>query len=589
MEEENDVKIKAKFLGQMVVIYQRLPLRLPNLYAALREACKQPSNQPITIKWIDEEDDPCTISSQTELDEAVRLYQSNGDAEMNMHVFIGTPTLPGLPCSGEDKTVYRRGARRWKKFYHVRGHRFQAKRLNRRVACEICGDYIWGIGRQGYRCIDCKMCVHKKCHRLVRKTCGEATAPGTAPVVQPSSMQQMQPTRPFGSINGNRPEGIDNAAFKESEIEAAGGGEQRPSGVPAPNKWTVSLNDFNLLTVIGRGSYAKVVQAEHKKTKAIYAIKIIKKQMFNEDEDIDWVHTEKSVFEAASNYPFLVGLHSCFQTDSRLFFVIEFVPGGDLMFHMQRQRKLPEDHSRFYSAEIILALHFLHSRGIIYRDLKLDNVLIDAEGHVKLTDYGMCKENIGPGDLTSTFCGTPNYIAPEILRGEEYGFSVDWWALGVLMFEMMAGRSPFELGDMQGDNDLNTEDRLFQIILEIRIRIPRSLSVKASTVLRNFLEKDPAQRLGCKMDIDESLNDIKEHSFFRTHIDWDKLEAKQIPPPYDPQVDGDRDLQHFDNQFTDEAPTLTPDDPAVIDRIDQSEFDGFEYVNPLQMSREDSV
>ncbi|KHJ74811.1 kinase domain protein [Oesophagostomum dentatum] len=208
---------------------------------------------------------------------------------------------------------------------------------------------------------------------------------------------------------------------------------RHPQDGTVPSKWSVSLSDFRLLTVIGRGSYAKVVQAEHIKTKQIYAIKIIKKQMFNEDEDIDWVQTEKSVFEAASNYPFLVGLHSCFQTESRLFFVIEFVPGGDLMFHMQRQRKLPEDHARFYSSEIILALHFLHSRGIIYRDLKLDNVLIDAEGHVKLTDYGMCKENIGPGDVTSTFCGTPNYIAPEILRGEDYGFSVDWWALGVLM------------------------------------------------------------------------------------------------------------------------------------------------------------
>ncbi|VDO46442.1 unnamed protein product [Brugia timori] len=271
------------------------------------------------------------------------------------------------------------------------------------------------------------------------------------------------------------------------------------------------------------GSYAKVIQAEHKKTGAIYAIKIIKKQMFSDDEDIDWVQTEKSVFETASNHPFLVGLHSCFQTDSRLFFVIEFVPGGDLMFHMQRQRKLPEDHARFYSAEIIIALHFLHSRGIIYRDLKLDNVLIDAEGHIKLTDYGMCKENIGPGDVTSTFCGTPNYIAPEILRGEDYGFSVDWWALGVLMYEMMAGRSPFDVVGMVGDVEQNTEDYLFQIILEKQIRIPRSLSVKAAAILKGFLNKDPSERLGCNINIDEALEEMKNHAFFRTSIDWELL------------------------------------------------------------------
>jgi len=206
-------------------------------------------------------------------------------------------------------------------------------------------------------------------------------------------------------------------------------------------------------------------------------MKVIKKSMVSDDEDIDWVQTEKHVFEQATNHPFLVGLHSCFQTESRLFFVIEYLCGGDLMYHMQRRRKLPEDHCRFYSAEIALGLSFLHSRGIIYRDLKLDNVLLDADGHIKLTDYGMCKEGLGKGELTSTFCGTPNYIAPEMLRGEAYDQAVDWWALGVLCFEMMAGRSPFEVSDNPAENpDLNTEDHLFQVILEKPIRIPRTLS-----------------------------------------------------------------------------------------------------------------
>uniref|UniRef100_A0A914XDQ6 Protein kinase C n=1 Tax=Plectus sambesii TaxID=2011161 RepID=A0A914XDQ6_9BILA len=556
-----EMKLKARFLGEVLVLYTRLPLVVDRLMSELRSACKQPPGELITVKWIDEEGDPCTISSQRELDEAVRLFEANGDAELNVHVFTGTPALPGLPCVGEDKTVYRRGARRWKKFYHVNGHRFQAKRLNRRVQCFFCHDYIFGLGRQGYRCADCKLCVHKKCHRAVYRPCGEAnnvfTDSPSVPAI--STAQQRNSVIANGAGMENRGFILEGPDVK-IEAQAPDSSLESSSAESSARRGRVSLDDFNLLTVIGRGSYAKVLQVEHKATKQIYAMKIIKKEMFNDDEDIDWVQTEKSVFETASNHPFLVGLHSCFQTDSRLFFVIEFVPGGDLMFHMQRQRRLPEDHARFYSAEIILALHFLHSRGIIYRDLKLDNVLIDSDGHIKLTDYGMCKENIGPGDLTGTFCGTPNYIAPEILRGEEYGFSVDWWALGVLMYEMMAGRSPFDVVGMANDPDQNTEDALFQIILEKQIRIPRSLSVKASTILKGFLNKDPNDRLGCKPDIEEGLEEIKTHNFFRNHTDWDMLEARQAVPPYNPSVESERDLQHFDTQFTTEEPTLTPDD-----------------------------
>ena len=231
-------------------------------------------------------------------------------------------------------------------------------------------------------------------------------------------------------------------------------------------------------------------------------MKVIKKELIADEDDVDWVNTEKKVFEQATNHPFLVGMHSCFQDPARLYFVIEFVNGGDLMFHMQKQRKLPEDHARFYSAEIVLALNFLHSRFVIYRDLKLDNVLLDSDGHIKLTDYGMCKEGmVGENAVTYTFCGTPNYIAPEILRGLPYGFSVDWWALGVLMYEMMAGKSPFDLaGIVDTTSAENTEEALFQVILERPIRMPRWLSVIASRVLKKFLDKDPGSRLGCSHD-----------------------------------------------------------------------------------------
>ncbi|XP_031783603.1 atypical protein kinase C isoform X2 [Nasonia vitripennis] len=519
-------------------------------------------------------------------------------------VFPNVPPAPGMPCQGEDRNIYRRGARRWRKLYRVNGHIFQAKRFNRRAFCAYCQDRIWGLGRQGFKCIQCKLLVHKKCHKVVRKPClsqQQQQSTGTLGEQQSGERngEQTQPDSPQSSPPGgghhHEDESAETSTAEEhayrnraaSDVEGEELALDEMAGAEGASDRQYSLSDFELIRVIGRGSYAKVLMVELKQTKRIYAMKVIKKALVTDDEDIDWVQTEKHVFETASNHPFLVGLHSCFQTPSRLFFVIEFVRGGDLMFHMQRQRRLPEEHARFYAAEISLALNFLHTKGIIYRDLKLDNVLLDHEGHVKLTDYGMCKEGVREGDTTATFCGTPNYIAPEILRGEDYGFSVDWWALGVLVYEMLAGRSPFDIAGASENPDQNTEDYLFQVILQKTIRIPRSLSVKATSVLKGFLCKDPAERLGCGRSPNAFL-DIMTHPFFKA-IDWDMLEQKQVTPPYKPQLDSDRDLANFPPEFTDEPVYLTPDDPRVIDRIDQTEFEGFEYVNPLLMSLEDCV
>ncbi|XP_050294950.1 atypical protein kinase C-like [Anthonomus grandis grandis] len=493
----------------------------------------------------------------------------------------------------DDRSIYRRGARRWRKLYRINGHIFQAKRFNRRAFCAYCHDRIWGLGRQGFKCIHCKLLVHKKCHKAVNISCTNEHTLDHHNIVSSEdrngdSFSIIVDTPPASSCEFS--DCIEEYIKVSSDIPADMVQTKEPNqmidDLQTSEQRKYSLNDFDLIRVIGRGSYAKVLMVELKKTKRLYAMKVIKKALVTDDEDIDWVQTEKHVFEIASNHPFLVGLHSCFQTPSRLFFVIEFVRGGDLMFHMQRQRKLPEDHAKFYAAEISLALNFLHGKGIIYRDLKLDNVLLDYEGHIKLTDYGMCKEGIRHGDTTSTFCGTPNYIAPEILRGEDYGFSVDWWALGVLLYEMLAGRSPFDIAGASDNPDQNTEDYLFQVILQKTIRIPRSLSVKAANVLKGFLNKNPAERLGCRSN--DSFAEITSHQFFRS-IEWDLLEQKQISPPYKPRLDSDRDLANFPPEFTDEPVHLTPDDPRVIEKIDQSEFEGFEYVNPLLMSLEDCV
>eukprot|EP00088_Acartia_fossae_P047646 TRINITY_DN5169_c0_g1_i8.p1 TRINITY_DN5169_c0_g1~~TRINITY_DN5169_c0_g1_i8.p1 ORF type:complete len:609 (-),score=178.46 TRINITY_DN5169_c0_g1_i8:311-2137(-) len=587
-----EIRVKTAYNGQVYITYIDHGMTYTSLMREMKELCGFKPDQDLTVKWVDEEGDPCIVQSQTELDEAIRLYEVNKEAELSVHVFPGRPPAPGQPCHGEDRSIYRRGARRWRKMYKVNGHIFQAKRFNRKAYCEYCRDRIWGLGRQGFKCVQCKLLIHKKCHKLSKVVCGaqRVSLPPTGDHHNHSELET--PDQSFSSNNrdgGGLVAGGGHNNVGEADANAIiqhEGGEGAAAAVAAPKSNMVSLADFDLIKVIGRGSYAKVLMVELKSTKRIYAMKVIKKELVTDDEDIDWVQTEKHVFETASNHPFLVGLHSCFQTSSRLFFVIEFVRGGDLMFHMQRQRRLPEEHARFYSAEICLALNYLHQRGIIYRDLKLDNVLLDHEGHIKLTDYGMCKEGIRPGDTTSTFCGTPNYIAPEILRAEDYSFSVDWWALGVLLYEMLAGRSPFDIVGATDNPDQNTEDYLFQVILEKTIRIPRSLSVKAASILKGFLNKNPADRLGCNRE--GGFMEITAHPFFKT-IEWELLEQKQIPPPYRPRLENDKDLTNFPPEFTDEPVQLTPDDPGIIGRIDQTEFEGFEYVNPLLMSAEDVV
>ncbi|XP_065061146.1 protein kinase C iota type-like [Rhopilema esculentum] len=592
--EMEGIPLRAAFNGDVTCLVMDPHISYESLLGDLRDIYKFAPRDKFTLKWIDDEGDPCTLTSQMELEEAVRLFFLNRDPQLVINVFKGVPDEPGQLLAGEDRLMYRRGARRWRKIYHYNGHSFVTRRFGKFANCEICQDMIWGLGRQGARCLNCKIMVHKKCHRLVSVDCSTIlSSMATSAAQNPQNYSSlpmnsktgvlhehayMGPKRTKSDSPGSRKKGV----YRDVDFNA-----DSMSKEPTGESSLIGLKDFDFIRVIGRGSYAKVLMVRLKQTDRIYAMKVIKKDLVNDDEDIDWVQTEKHVFEIASNHPFLVGLHSCFQTRSRLFFVIEFVNGGDLMFHMQKMKRLQEDHARFYAAEICCALNFLHEKGIIYRDLKLDNVLLDGDGHVKLTDYGMCKEGLQPGMTTSTFCGTPNYIAPEILRGEDYGASVDWWALGVLLYEMLAGRSPFDIVTASDNADQNTEDYLFQVILENPIRIPRSLSVRASSCLKGFLNKNPRDRLGCHLQT--GFADIMSHLFFKA-IDWEALEKRQVMPPYKPNVAGEQEvLGNFDQQFTTEAVQLTPDDPSTLETIDQSEFEGFEYINPLLMSSEDTV
>ncbi|KAI8888884.1 kinase-like protein [Backusella circina FSU 941] len=330
----------------------------------------------------------------------------------------------------------------------------------------------------------------------------------------------------------------------------------------------VTLNDFNFLFVLGKGNFGKVMLAEEKHDKRLYAVKVLKKRFIIDNDEIESVRSEKRIFQAANreSHPFLIGLQSCFQTESRVYFVMEYVSGGDLMWHIQRE-PFSERRAKFYACEVLLALEYFHSQGIIYRDLKLDNIMLGLDGHIKVADYGLCKENMWYESTTGTFCGTPEFMAPEILLEQKYGRAVDWWAFGVLVYEMLLGQSPFRGED---------EDEIFDAILDDEILYPVNMSRDSVSICQNLLNRDPKTRLGAGPS---DAADIKSHPFFRG-VNWDDMLAKRVPPPFCPTVNNPLDISNFDEEFTRERPALTPIN-SVLNRTEQQEFQNFSYVADL--------
>lgn len=322
-------------------------------------------------------------------------------------------------------------------------------------------------------------------------------------------------------------------------------------------KKKVTFENFEFLKVLGKGTFGKVILCREKTTSHLYAIKILKKEIIIKKDEVEHTKTENRVLQT-TRHPFLIGLKYSFTTEDRLCFVMEYVNGGELFFHLSRERQFSEERTRFYGAEIISAIDYLHKRGIIYRDLKLENLLLDKDGHIKIADFGLCKEDIQWGKTTKTFCGTPEYLAPEVLEDNDYGRAVDWWGVGVVMYEMMIGRLPFYNRD---------HDILFELILMEEVRFPKTISAEAKELLGGLLVKDPEHRLGGGK---EDAKDIMNHPFFSS-INWSDLEKRRVTPPFKPQVTNDTDTRYFDSEFTGESVELTPPDygPHLIATIDE--------------------
>ncbi|GAA82155.1 hypothetical protein AtubIFM55763_007185 [Aspergillus tubingensis] len=330
---------------------------------------------------------------------------------------------------------------------------------------------------------------------------------------------------------------------------------------------SMKLEDFELLKVVGKGSFGKVMQVMKKDTGRIYALKTIRKAHIISRSEVTHTLAERSVLSQINN-PFIVPLKFSFQSPEKLYLVLAFVNGGELFHHLQREQRFDINRARFYTAELLCALECLHGFKVIYRDLKPENILLDYTGHIALCDFGLCKLDMKDEDRTNTFCGTPEYLAPELLLGNGYTKTVDWWTLGVLLYEMLTGLPPFY--------DENTND-MYRKILQEPLTFPSTDIVPpaARDLLSRLLDRDPQRRLGAN-----GAAEIKSHHFF-ANIDWRKLLQRKYEPSFRPNVMGARDITNFDREFTSEAPQDSYVDGPMLSQTMQQQFEGWSYNRPV--------
>jgi serine/threonine protein kinase len=315
----------------------------------------------------------------------------------------------------------------------------------------------------------------------------------------------------------------------------------------------------------------KVFLVKEIKTSQVYALKVLRKDNIIKRNQVEHTKTERNVLGYVK-HPFIVGMNMAFQSKDKLYFVLDYCAGGELFFHLGKLGKFPEPRARFYAAEIILAISYVHTLDIIYRDLKPENVLLDATGHIRLTDFGLSKEGISnSASGANSFCGTPEYLAPEILNRQGHGRAVDWWSLGALLYEMLTGLPPFYCQD---------RERLFEKIRKSELPYPASLSRPAKSVLKGLLTKDPNRRFGSGPG---DAEDIKCHEFF-AEINWEKLMNGEVPPPWRPSISGSLDTSQFDKEFTN-MPVFSPQSMQRVHGFgatpSDNPFEGFTFTDRI--------
>ncbi|KAG6616594.1 AGC protein kinase [Phytophthora cinnamomi] len=404
-----------------------------------------------------------------------------------------------------------------------------------------------------------------------------------------------------GADNGRPPRDQPARGRKESVYDSVlGGAAGNASHELKPREYdSLTIDDFDLLRVVGRGAFGKVMLVRRKvpqqqkgarllsprtmmsmgmtaqqiagasggESGKVYAMKVIKKAAVFAKNQVEHTKTERRILQGV-DHPFMVKLRYAFQNDAKLYFVMDFYNGGTLHFHLRRAMHFDEVRTRFYAAQLVLAISHLHTYNIVYRDLKPENILLDDQGYIALTDFGLSHDHFDSKDGMQTFCGTPEYIAPELIRRVPYGKAVDYWSLGVLIFEMLAGYTPFYHANRK---------RNFQNIVKLPLRFPSEFSDDARSLLRGLICRNPAKRLGSGPC---GAQEIMDHPFFGS-VDWEKLYKRDVHVPFRPVVKSDGEVNNVPEFFKRQevVDSVVSDAPIGKSHV----FQGFSYTDPYNL------